>query len=1051
MTSSSSIFSSPTSSPTSPTSSSGAPQLSAPPVLPGLSFQLDFGSSLDDTSSDKPANTSSFLTDSTPTPPAASSSTATASKASAPTQEILPSASVARSETAKSRTTSSTSTALTESTSQNKPIPPPKETAPSSATPRNELASAKEAATPRLPSQASVPPTSAVSNGSSGSASTHKAQGSTSEVLSPVQKSSSQAPAATSPSTPSTPTAGRLQSPTITSPTSPHRNGSYSSHQSPATSVKDGSSGSKDKKWKSILKFGSMSRKSSSNLAAMAAATSPYDQNPPPLPNSATHPASPQEQPAFQPISGSTVVADPASFSNDSSSSDHGPQLGANGLPAAAGPRGHHQQQSSTSSQQQGIHHSKSSRDRSAKNSTQGQPDANVDNSLAVPNDAAGPTGSGSNGSGNFATRLLRRVSSAPDANKLLNGNGPGSGGGGTGSKSNAGGAYPPSSHRSRGAKRDSSSNRNTPESSKKNSSAERERGGEKDTLANAGEGYFPGSPIQMDASATSYSSKDFERARANSIKGGGTPRREKSGGIAGIVFPGNGGGSSSKKGERGGDSGSRKNSHLSPPPPYSKNSAGQLSSSVSGPDLAGPNSPRTGSGATAAASGNGSGSGSGQRGQGGQGRSNFRRTYSANSIKVRDVEVGPNSFVKVKMLGKGDVGKVYLVKEKKTERLYAMKVLSKKEMLKRNKVKRVMAEQEILATSNHPFIVTLFHSFQSEDYLYLCMEYCMGGEFFRALQTRPGKCLSEDDAKFYAAEVTAALEYLHLMGFIYRDLKPENILLHQSGHVMLSDFDLSARATQRGGAPAMIRQDSPNSAPLLDTRSCIADLRTNSFVGTEEYIAPEVIKGNGHTSAVDWWTLGILIYEMIFATTPFKGPNRNATFGNVLKHEVTFPDSTPISSMGKSLIRKLLIKDELHRLGSQSGASEIKSHKWFAGLSWGLLRNSTPPIVPAYSNGLDAINFRSVRESKSLNLDRQGGVPSDAQQQANGGGGTKKHHHHQSHQKGVGSTASGKSGDIKAGAGKPGLTDEDDDAVSSNPFSGFSSITRLHADDDYY
>jgi protein-serine/threonine kinase len=109
-----------------------------------------------------------------------------------------------------------------------------------------------------------------------------------------------------------------------------------------------------------------------------------------------------------------------------------------------------------------------------------------------------------------------------------------------------------------------------------------------------------------------------------------------------------------------------------------------------------------------------------------------FRRTYSSNSIKVRNVEVGPGSFDKIKLIGKGDVGKVYLVREKKSSRLYAMKVLSKKEMIKRNKIKRALAEQEILATSNHPFIVTLYHSFQSEDHLYLCMEYCSGGEFFR-------------------------------------------------------------------------------------------------------------------------------------------------------------------------------------------------------------------------------------------------------------------------------------------------------------------------------
>ncbi|KAG5648660.1 hypothetical protein DXG03_000006 [Asterophora parasitica] len=158
-----------------------------------------------------------------------------------------------------------------------------------------------------------------------------------------------------------------------------------------------------------------------------------------------------------------------------------------------------------------------------------------------------------------------------------------------------------------------------------------------------------------------------------------------------------------------------------------------------------------------------------------GPGKIAFRRTYSSNSIKVRQVEVGPASFLKVKMLGKGDVGRVYLVREKKTDKLFAMKVLSKKEMIERKKIKRALTEQEILATANHPFIVTLYHSFQSEGYLYFCMEYCMGGEFFRALQTRPGKCLPEDGSRFYAAEVVAALEYLHLMGFIYRDLKPES------------------------------------------------------------------------------------------------------------------------------------------------------------------------------------------------------------------------------------------------------------------------------------
>ncbi|KAF8708286.1 Pkinase protein, partial [Rhizoctonia solani] len=351
-------------------------------------------------------------------------------------------------------------------------------------------------------------------------------------------------------------------------------------------------------------------------------------------------------------------------------------------------------------------------------------------------------------------------------------------------------------------------------------------------------------------------------------------------------------------------------------------------------------------------------------------GRAQFRRTYSSNSIKIRSVEVGPSSFQKIKLLGRGDVGKVYLVREKKSDKLFAMKVLSKKEMIARKKIKRALAEQEILATANHPFIVTLYHSFQSEDYLYFCMEYCAGGEFFRALQTRPGKCLSEDDARFYAAEVTAALEYLHLMGFIYRDLKPENILLHQSGHIMLSDFDLAKQAGSLGGEAPAIAHLEPNGVPLVDTKTCTANIRTNSFVGTEEYIAPEVIENSGHTSAVDWWTLGILIYEMICATTPFKGSNRNATFQNVMKLPVQYPESVKISPQGRDIIVRLLDKSELTRLGSQSGASEVKQHKWFAKLNWGLLRNQRPPIQPAVAKGIDAVNFRNMKESSSLDLD---------------------------------------------------------------------------------
>lgn len=716
-------------------------------------------------------------------------------------------------------------------------------------------------------------------------------------------------------------------------------NGSSSARERTASGQSDAPT-TKDKKWKSLFKFGR--KASSSNLddadddhhgTASTPARMGGGGNAPRLPQIPS--SSGPTLGSFQPIAGSTVVQDPNSMSTDSYSS--GSQDDPNSLAASMDPM--------------------------SLNGSSGKD-------------------SGAIGSGSDYAAQVRRISSAPDAKKLFAANG--------NRQVNTNGHLPP-----------------TPGSD----AATLTPSVLTPTTASRQDPFFPGSPVRMDSTATSFSSKDFEKANKSS-KGGMTKSR------SGLLFSGSRSkaGNSSSKGR--------------------KNSA----DFKAGNQLAPPGTMHLGGASDSTASLNSNGLSANSAANGA--RASFKRTYSSNSIKVKDVEVGPSSFSKVKMLGKGDVGKVYLVREKKTEKLYAMKVLSKKEMIKRNKIKRVMAEQEILSSSNHPFIVTLYHSFQSEDYLYLCMEYCMGGEFFRALQTRPGKCLPEEDARFYAAEVIAALEYLHLMGFIYRDLKPENILLHQSGHVMLSDFDLSARAERRGGAAAMIRQATPNSAPLVDTRSCIADLRTNSFVGTEEYIAPEVIKGCGHSSAVDWWTLGILIYEMIFATTPFKGNSRNATFSNVLRNEVHFPETTPISSMGKSMIRKLLLKDEMKRLGSQSGASEVKQHKWFAPISWGLLRNLTPPIVPAYSNGLDAINFRNVRESKSLNLDRQ-----DPAQQAAA----------VAQSQAVASTVMagaaaplptrGASKTVMTAVAGKGQVEEAGDAVEANPFSGFNSITLQHGD----
>ncbi|ORE16829.1 Pkinase-domain-containing protein [Rhizopus microsporus] len=339
-------------------------------------------------------------------------------------------------------------------------------------------------------------------------------------------------------------------------------------------------------------------------------------------------------------------------------------------------------------------------------------------------------------------------------------------------------------------------------------------------------------------------------------------------------------------------------------------------------------------------------------------------------SLQKQQAQVGPSDFEKIRLLGKGDVGKVYLVKHKTTDKLYALKVLSKKEMIKRNKIKRALSEQAILSTANHPFIVPLYHSFQSRDYLYFCMEFCVGGEFFRALQNRPGRILKENEARFYAAEVVAALEYLHLMGIVFRDLKPENILLHESGHLMLSDFDLSIQSSS-ATPPTFVQPSSPFSKqPMIDTRMSI---RTNSFVGTEEYLAPEVIRGSGHSCTVDWWTLGIFVYEMICGYTPFKGRTRDETFNLILNQPVEFPDNAyfqTLSSHCKSFIRKLLNKNEKKRLGSRAGASEVKSHPFFNTINFALLRNMKPPIIPSKAQPIRAVHFNRIKESVSFELE---------------------------------------------------------------------------------
>ncbi|KAL2494432.1 protein kinase PINOID-like [Forsythia ovata] len=254
----------------------------------------------------------------------------------------------------------------------------------------------------------------------------------------------------------------------------------------------------------------------------------------------------------------------------------------------------------------------------------------------------------------------------------------------------------------------------------------------------------------------------------------------------------------------------------------------------------------------------------------------------------------------------------------------------------------------------------------------------CLRHENINSLSKR----FSLTSARFYAAEVLVALEYLHLLGIVYRDLKPENVLVKSDGHIMLTDFDLSLCSDAIPAVESPDFSSDPQSSPTADYSSrtlspfsCISNrlfrskkiqtlsgnrlfvaepvsARSCSFVGTHEYVAPEVASGRSHGNAVDWWALGIFIYEMIYGRTPFAGASNESTLRNIIKSPLTFPTGGPsgLSDMNaRNLISGLLNKDPSKRLGSKRGSADIKSHPFFKGLNFALIRSVTPPGVPGF------------------------------------------------------------------------------------------------------
>uniref|UniRef100_A0A6S9HA20 cAMP-dependent protein kinase n=1 Tax=Heterosigma akashiwo TaxID=2829 RepID=A0A6S9HA20_HETAK len=285
--------------------------------------------------------------------------------------------------------------------------------------------------------------------------------------------------------------------------------------------------------------------------------------------------------------------------------------------------------------------------------------------------------------------------------------------------------------------------------------------------------------------------------------------------------------------------------------------------------------------------------------------------------------------------LGTGSFGRVRFITHKATGSYWALKMLKKELVVRLQQVEHIMSEKNILSKLAHPFIVRFAGGFQDPKYLYMVLEYIIGGEFFSHLR-RTGR-FDNSASCFYSAQIVCVFEYLHSLDVIYRDLKPENLLLDQTGHFKITDFGFAKKVA----------------------------FKTYTLCGTPEYIAPEVLLNKGHGKGVDWWTLGILMFEMLSGQPPFVDNDPMGIYQKILAGKITWPRY--FERNAKSLIKKLLVDDLTKRLGClKGGAQDIKKHKFFNGMDWAALleRRLPAPIVPRVNGATDTSNFDPYPDS---------------------------------------------------------------------------------------
>ena len=288
--------------------------------------------------------------------------------------------------------------------------------------------------------------------------------------------------------------------------------------------------------------------------------------------------------------------------------------------------------------------------------------------------------------------------------------------------------------------------------------------------------------------------------------------------------------------------------------------------------------------------------------------------------------------------VGTGSFGRVKLIKHLTSSKYFALKILTKAEIVKLKQVDHILSEVTILNSLDHPLIVKMVGMAQNERYIYIVMEYISGGELFTYLRTVQN--LKNDDARFYAGQIVLMFEHLHSLDIAYRDLKPENLLIDITGYLKLTDFGFAKKI----------------------------DGRTYTLCGTPEYLAPEILLQKGHGKAVDWWCLGIIIYEMLVGIDPFSDDEPMAVYQNILRGKIRFPSNFPKDA--KSLVKHLLVADLGKRYGNlKGGVKDIKDHRWFTNYPWNkiLERSLAAPYVPKVKCDGDTSNYSQYPEPLEL------------------------------------------------------------------------------------